>query len=169
MVEPQLGRFSTTPDEIPLVICTHLHLDHAGGSGYFKKARFVVQKREMEYAKDPLPIHKGAYDMDFSGMKFDYVDGDAEIVSGIKVILTPGHSPGGQAVLVDTEKGLYILAGDTITHFVNMDVPAGDSFWPNGIYIDLREYYWSLDRLKALGGFILPGHDMLVLEKNIYP
>jgi N-acyl homoserine lactone hydrolase len=169
MMEPQLGRFSTTPDEIPLVICTHLHLDHAGGSAYFKKARFVVQKREMEYAKDPLPIHKGAYDMDFSGMKFDYVDGDAEIVSGIKVILTPGHSPGGQAVLVDTEKGLYILAGDTITHFVNMDVPAGDSFWPNGIYIDLREYYWSLDRLKALGGFILPGHDMLVLEKNIYP
>ena len=169
MMEPQLGRFSTTPDEIPLVICTHLHLDHAGGSGYFKKARFVVQKREMEYAKDPLPIHKGAYDMDFSGMKFDYVDGDAEIVSGIKVIFTPGHSPGGQAVLVDTEKGLYILAGDTITHFVNMDVPAGDSFWPNGIYIDLREYYWSLDRLKALGGFILPGHDMLVLDKDLYP
>ncbi len=123
----------------------------------------------MEYAKDPLPIHKGAYDMDFSGMKFDYVDGDAEIVSGIKVIFTPGHSPGGQAVLVDTEKGLYILAGDTITHFVNMDVPAGDSFWPNGIYIDLREYYWSLDRLKALGGFILPGHDMLVLDKDLYP
>ena len=169
MMEPQLGRLSTTPDEIPLVICTHLHLDHAGGSGYFKRARFVAQKKEMEYAKDPLPIHKGAYDMDFSGMKFDYVDGDAEIVPGVRVVFTPGHSPGGQAVLVDTEKGFHIFAGDTITHFVNMDVPAGDSFWPNGIYIDLRDYYWSLDRLKALGGFILPGHDMLVLKKDIYP
>jgi hypothetical protein len=50
-----------------------------------------------------------------------------------------------------------------------MDVPAGDSFWPDGIYIGLKEYYWSLDWFKTLGGFILPGHDMLVLENNIYP
>jgi N-acyl homoserine lactone hydrolase len=169
MMEPQLGRFSTTPDEIPLVICTHLHLDHAAGSGYFKRARFVVQKTEMEYAKDPLPIHKGAYDMDFTGMNFEYLDGDAEIVPGIKVILTPGHSPGSQAVLVETAKGLYIIAGDTITHFENMSVPGSDSFWPGAIYVDLKEYYQSLDRLKDLGGVILPGHDLLVLRKTIYP
>jgi glyoxylase-like metal-dependent hydrolase (beta-lactamase superfamily II) len=110
--------------------------------------------------------------MDFGGMTFEYLDGDAEIVPGVKAILTPGHSPGSQALLVDTAKGLYVIAGDTITHFENMDVPAGDSFWPNAIYTDLSEYYGSLDRLRDLrdhGGFILPGHDMLVLEKSIYP
>ena len=123
----------------------------------------------MEYANNPLPIHRGAYDVDFSGTTFEYLDGDTEIVPGVRVILTPGHSPGGQAVLVDTVKGLYIIAGDTITHFINMDVPPGDSFWPNGMFTDLREHYRSLDRLRDLGGIILPGHDTLVLKQNVYP
>ncbi len=168
-MEPQLRRFNTRPEEISLVILTHLHLDHAAGAGYFKKARFIVQKKEMEYASKPLPIHRGAYNMDYSKMSFEYVDGDAEIVPGISVILTPGHSPGGQAVVIDTAKGPCILAGDTITNFENMDVPAGDSFWPNGIYTDLEAQYKSLDRLRDLGGFILPGHDMKVLEREVYP
>jgi N-acyl homoserine lactone hydrolase len=165
----QLARFHMTIDEITTVINTHLHLDHAGGNAYFPKARFFVQKREMEYAKDPVPIHKGSYDLDFTGMKFEYLDGDADIASGIKVILTPGHSPGSQAVLVETTQGTYIIAGDTITHFEQMSIPGSDSFWPGAIYVDLREYYRSLDCLKRLGGFILPGHDLLVLEKDIYP
>ncbi len=169
MMEPQLKKHGTTPADISFVINTHLHLDHAFGSSYFPGIRFFVQKKEMEYARNPLPIHRGAYDMDYSKMRFEFVDGDAEIVPGIRVIFTPGHSPGGQAILVDTEKGLYIIAGDTITHYVNMDILSGNSFWPNGIYVDLKEYYWSLDRLRDLGGVILPGHDMLVLRKERYP
>ncbi len=168
-IKQQLGRLNTTFDEITTVINTHLHLDHAGGNAYFTKARFLVQRREMEYTKNPVPIHKGAYDLDFAGMKFEYLDGDAKIVSGIRVILTPGHSPGSQAVLVETTAGIYIIAGDTITHFEQMSIPGSDSFWPGAVYVDLREYYQSLDRLKQLGGFILPGHDMLVLKKDRYP
>jgi len=168
-MELQLRKFHTTPDNITLVINTHLHLDHAGGNNYFKRAKFLVQKKEMEYAKNPLPIHRGAYDLDLSGIAFEYLDGDTEIVPGVKVIFTPGHSPGGQAVLVDTAKGLYTIAGDTITHFINMDVPPGDSFWPNGMFTDLGAHYWSLDRLRDLGGFILPGHDMRVLGQDVYP
>lgn len=165
----QLKRFNLAPDDILIVINTHLHLDHAHGNGYFKKARFFVQKKEMEYALKPLPVHRGAYDMSYSDFPFEYLEGDADILPGIRVIFTPGHSPGSQSVVVETNKGTYIIAGDTITHFVNMDVPPGDSYWPNGIYVDLREYYWSLDRLRDLGGNILPGHDMLVLKQSIYP
>lgn len=168
-MELQLRRFNLNTDDIHLVVNTHLHLDHAGGNTHFPHAKFFAQKKEMEYAKNPLPIHQGAYDMDYSKMDFEFINEDAEIVPGIRVVFTPGHSPGGQAVLVDTEIGLYIIAGDTITHFVNMDVPQGNPFWPNGIYVDLREYYWSLNRLRDLGGVILPGHDMLVLEKERYP
>lgn len=85
------------------------------------------------------------------------------------MMLTPGHSPGSQVVLVRTERGLYIIAGDTIPQFENMAVSDGEPFWPNGMYVDLREYYESLNGLRALGGFILPGHDMLVLRKKSYP
>jgi glyoxylase-like metal-dependent hydrolase (beta-lactamase superfamily II) len=168
-MESQLRRFNVTAQEIGLVINTHLHLDHAGGNGYFPQARFMVQKKELEYAKDPLPVHKGGYDVDLSGLPFELLEGDAEIVPGVRVVLTPGHSPGSQAVLVDTEEGLYVIAGDTITHHVNMDVPVGDSFWPNAIYVDLAEYYRSLDRLRDLGGVILPGHDPRVLRNATYP
>ena len=59
-------------------------------------------------------------------MNLDLLDGDAEITDGIRVIVTPGHSPGSQAVLVDTESGLFVIAGDTIAHYVNMEVPKGD-------------------------------------------
>jgi N-acyl homoserine lactone hydrolase len=168
-IEAQLKRFNTEPDQIDLVINTHLHADHCGGNNYFPKARFIVQKSEMEYAKNPLPATRSDFSIPISESDFDLVDGDVEIMPGIRVILTPGHTMGSQAVLVDTASGLYVIAGDTVPHFVNMEVPADEPFWPTGIYIDLRELYRSLDRLKNLGGFILPGHDMRVLQKNIYP
>ncbi len=85
------------------------------------------------------------------------------------MVVTPGHSPGSQAVLVDTAKGVHVIAGDTITHYLNMDVPQGDSFWPNPLYVDLRDFYKSLDWLRDSGGTILPGHDPLVLKQTIYP
>jgi len=168
-LETQLTRFNTSPDEIGIVINTHLHLDHCSGNVLFKRARFFVQKREMEYARNPVPIHKWAYHVDLSGITFELLDGDAEIAPGIQLILNPGHTPGSQAVLVQTAQGLYILAGDNIPFFENMRVPENEPFWPNAIYVDLREYYESLNRVKKLGGTILPGHDLLVLQKEVYP
>ena len=50
-----------------------------------------------------------------------------------------------------------------------MNVGDDGPFWPNGIYVNLHEYYETLHRLKELRGVILPGHDLLVLEKSQYP
>ncbi|MBN1628126.1 MAG: N-acyl homoserine lactonase family protein [Thermoleophilia bacterium] len=168
-LEAQLKRFDLAPEEVKLVVNTHLHIDHCGGNCFVPNARFVAQRSELEYALDPLPAHRPAYDVDLSSMNLDLLDGDAEITDGIRVIVTPGHSPGSQAVLVDTEGGLFVLAGDTIAHYLNMEVPKGDSFLPSPLYVDLREFYASLDRLRDLGGTILPGHDSLVLKKTVYP
>jgi N-acyl homoserine lactone hydrolase len=169
MVDRQLLRFGTSPQEIGLVINTHLHADHGGGVVYLKHARFLVQRREMEYAQDPLPVQRLSYDVNLGGIDFDFLDGDTDVAPGIRVILTPGHSPGSQAVVVETAKGPYVIAGDTITHFEHMAVPDGDPFLPGSFYVDLREYYQSLSRLKNLNACILPGHDMLVLKKHTYP
>ncbi len=167
-MEAQLKRFNTSPSEIGLVINTHLHADHCGGNGYFSGARIIAQKREMEYAKNPLPVTRPEYAVEIGEGNLELVDGDAEVVPGIRVILTPGHTSGSQAVLVETPSGLYIIAGDTVPHYENMEVPADEPFWPTGLFIDLRELYESLHRLKSLGGVILPGHDMLVLTKSVY-
>ena len=168
-LEAQLHRFDTSPAEIAMVINTHLHTDHCSGNAYFKNRRFLVQKSEIEYARDPLPVDRPAYAVELEGIDFQLLDGDTDIAPGLQLILTPGHTPGSQSVLVQTSQGLHIIAGDTIPHFANMAVPDNEPFWPSGAYIDLREYYRSLNRLKALRGFILPSHDLLVLKKALYP
>ncbi|OPY00718.1 MAG: N-acyl homoserine lactonase [Syntrophorhabdus sp. PtaB.Bin184] len=168
-MESQLARFNTVPEEIRLVVNTHLHVDHCGGNGFLPNARFLAQKSELEYARNPLPVHRPAYDVDLSHMDLELLEGDTEIAEGVRTITTPGHSPGSQAVLIDTDKGLYVIAGDTITHYLSMDVPEGAPFWPGPLYVGLKEYYESLDRLRALGGTILPGHDPLVLRQTAYP
>jgi N-acyl homoserine lactone hydrolase len=168
-LEAQLGRFDVTLDSITMIINTHLHTDHCSGNGYFPGVRCFIQESELAYAKDPLPIHGPAYDVELKGINFRPLQGDFEVTPGVKVIHTPGHSPGSQAVIVQTMDGLYVIAGDTIPTYENMQVSEKERFWPSGIYVDLREYYQSLDRLKTLGGRILPSHDMAVMEKTFYP
>jgi len=168
-LEAQLASIGTSPEEIDVIINTHLHIDHCAGNILCANARWFVQKKEMDYWRSPLRVHRQAYGIELREASFELLDGDAEVLPGIRVMFTPGHSPGSQSVLVDTTEGLYILPGDTIPHFANMDVRAGQPFWPNGIYVDLSEYYESLDRLKNLEGTILPGHDLHVTKKKQYP
>ena len=110
-MESQLARFSTVPEEIRLVVNTHLHIDHCGGNCFLPNARFLAQKSELEYALDSLAVHRPAYDVDLSLMGLELLEGDTEITEGVRTIVTPGHSPGSQTVLVDTSKGLYVIAG----------------------------------------------------------
>lgn len=175
-LEVQLRQLRTGFDEIKIVINTHLHWDHCYGNSRFKKARFYVQKREMDYARDPLPTSAQMYEArqegivpPFEGIDFELLEGDMELAPGIRVMLTPGHTPGIQAVCVQTREGMYIIAGDTIPLFENLNVPDHDPLIPSGNFIDLKEYFTSLDRIKALGGTILPGHDPKVMEKSVYP
>jgi len=175
-LETQLKRLHTEFDEIKTVINTHLHWDHCYGNSLFKKARFYVQRRELDYARDPLPTSAQMYEArqegivpPFEGVDFELLEGDMELAPGIRVMLTPGHTPGIQAICVQTRGGMYIIAGDTIPLFENLNVPDHDSFLPSGNFIDLKEYFTSLDRIKALGGTILPGHDPKVMEKSVYP
>ncbi|HVN97861.1 MAG TPA: N-acyl homoserine lactonase family protein [Syntrophorhabdaceae bacterium] len=165
----ELARLNTSFEEITTVVNTHLHIDHCSGNVFFKKARFLVQTRELDYWRSPLRVHREAYRVELSERSFDALNGDADIDEGVKVISTPGHSPGSQSVLVETSEGLYILPGDTIPHFENMAVPDGEPFWPTGIYVSLDELYESFKRLSAMKGVILPAHDLEVMKKHAYP
>ena len=91
------------------VINTHLDFDHCGGNRLFPGIPIHVQRTELEAAQSPRYITEW---IAFEGATYVEHDGEAEILPGIRVVPTPGHSPGHQSVLVDTEDGLVIVAGD---------------------------------------------------------
>lgn len=156
------------PEEITDVIMTHLHWDHAGNNHLFPNAKFYVQRAELEEVENPpVKMFAGSYDKDVvARTKYIALEGDCELWEGIRVITTPGHSMGSQSVIVDTAGGPHVIVGDLVGLF---ECYEHDPMFVNGIHIDLRDYYRSLERVKAIGGTVLPGHDYKVFQHTSYP
>jgi N-acyl homoserine lactone hydrolase len=106
-----LAGIGVNPDEVGLVINCHLHVDHAGGNVHFRGTPILVQPAELEAARDP--DYTVAEDVDLVGGRYEEFEGEHEPLPGIRVIPTPGHSPGHQAVSVETDAGLLLLAGQS--------------------------------------------------------
>ena len=171
-----LAKIGIDAARIERVIFTHLHWDHCFNLELFPVATFYVQKRELEYAADPLPADRRAYEAGIPGVQPPWrevadrivaVEGEREICPGITVIPLPGHTPGSQGVVVETAVGPWIIAGDTVPLYENW----GDGLrrLPNGIYQNLFAYEATLTRLIPFGARLLPGHDPRVLDRSVYP
>ncbi|HTZ48135.1 MAG TPA: MBL fold metallo-hydrolase [Verrucomicrobiae bacterium] len=110
-----LAHAGIKPDQIDLVINTHLHFDHCGGNTSivngrilptFRRARYVVQRAELEHAMNPTERDRASYfPENFAPISkeglWDLVDGDTEILPGISVARIPGHNASIQAVLIN--------------------------------------------------------------------
>src|SRR5487761_496083 len=110
-VADALAGLDMTPGDIDLVINTHLHFDHCGQNAVFKHAPCYVQRAELDRARREAPeLHDW---FDFTGARFELLDGDTEILPGLRVIATPGHTPGHQCVVVRADDGAFdLLIGD---------------------------------------------------------
>jgi glyoxylase-like metal-dependent hydrolase (beta-lactamase superfamily II) len=156
------------PDEITTVLLTHLHYDHAGNNQLFPKARFFVQREELRYALAPTTFDATAYfapslglTPDYLGTKFELLDGDAEIADGIRVITTPGHTPGHQSVIVNTAGGRYCVAGDAVMWYENMEKRI-----PPGIHTSMIDCMGSLERIAREADHVLPSHEPKVFARQ---
>lgn len=163
-----LARLGVQPEEITDVILTHLHWDHAGNNHLFSNAKFYVQRAEMEEAADPpVKMFAASYDRDvIFQTSYVLLAGDVSLLDGVRVITTPGHSLGSQSVVVDTASGPCIIAGDLIGLYECWE---HEPKLFNGIHIDLRAYAASLEKVRAVGGVVLPGHDYKVFRHPSYP
>ncbi len=160
-LEAQLARHNLRPEDIGYLIHTHLHLDHCGLDYKLTSARIFVQRRELQYAAAPLfPV--AFYDrLDIARLvndlwnQVELLDGDAEILPGIRTVVTGGHTPAHQMVYVELDSGRAILTGDA-AYIVEMNVHKQIPF---GYYINLEEVMAALKRIAREGKYILPTHD----------
>jgi N-acyl homoserine lactone hydrolase len=113
------------PREVACVINTHLHFDHCGGNRLFPGTPIYVQRLEREAARsEDYTIPEW---VDFEGATYMELDGDHAVLPGLRVVPTPGHSPGHQSVLVETDDGLAVVAGDVSYTWSEFDDPTNEA------------------------------------------
>ena len=145
-----LGDIDMSPADIDLVINTHLHFDHCGQNAVFSHAPCYVQRAEVERAKVES---RDLFDwLGFMNARFELLDGDAEIVPGVRVIATPGHTSGHQSVLVSGTAGaagdVDVLIGDAAYTTVQYGGPE-DGKLPPGQAADPAAWRASLQRIRS--------------------
>ena len=126
------------PEDIDIVINTHLHFDHCGGNTVvngngehepaFPMAGYVVQKSEWEDATRPNELTRASYlPENFIPLmetgRVELVDGDKEVYPGVTVVHTPGHNRGHQSVRIESDGKTAFYLGDMIPTAAHVPLP----------------------------------------------
>ncbi len=110
-------------EEVTHVVNCHLHFDHCGGNPLLADRTFYVQRVELETARSTESYTLPQL-VDPPGLEYEVLDGEAEILEGVIVVPTPGHSDGHQSVVVTTDDGTVVVAGqchDSATAYASDD------------------------------------------------
>lgn len=164
-VAHRLAEHGVAAADVPCVVLTHLHWDHAAAADCFPGARFYAQRAEIEFFasrawEHPSTArffsHRDLLQGLIDARRIVAVDGDRELCSGVSLLRVGGHTPGSQMVVVDTEEGRAVLTGDAVpTHRNYVDD------LPSGILVDLLELIQARQTVKALAPrFLYTGHDL---------
>ncbi len=133
-LEDALAELGHAPTDVRWVIDTHLHFDHAGGNTYrdpsghislsFPKARYVVQRRELEFARHTNERTAASYlPHNFESVPFTLIDGEAEPLPGIRCLPTPGHVPYHQSVLIESGGERVCFLADLVPTSAHLPLP----------------------------------------------
>ena len=182
-----LAKVGLTPADVDTILLTHLHFDHAGNLDAFPRAEIILQRSEYEAWRAALAAlpdtSAGKSSWVLSSLNLDdiatferaiaagrvrFVEGDTEVAPGITLRLeAESHTFGSQWVEVATPDGAFVLAGDALASYPNIE-----RMWPPGYH---QGNGWNLlrgyNRLRAAVGEdrlhrIVPGHDMQVFQRN---
>ncbi|MEZ4423234.1 MAG: MBL fold metallo-hydrolase [Gemmatimonadota bacterium] len=178
------------PEDVDIVVDTHLHFDHAGGNtrrapdavpgedGHsvgavpsFPRARYVVQEKELAFARWDNPRIRASYlpanyePVAEAGL-FDLVDGEAVVTEGISVLPTPGHIPHHQSVLIESDGETAIFLGDVCPTSAHVPLP-----WIMGYDVEplttLDTKTWLWKRAVAEAWTLVFEHDPEVVRARL--
>jgi len=122
-------------------------------------ARVYVQKAELEFFRKPHLIDHRYEPELLEGVNVVALEGDAEIADGIRVLLTPGHTPGGQSVVVNTSRGRAVITGFCCN---GENFPGRGQVVTPGVHINAIEAYESAVRVREIADILIPLHDFAV-------
>jgi len=104
------------------VVNTHLHFDHCGGNHLFAGKPIYVQRRELEDARSQENYTIREW-VDAPGVQYVPVDGELELLPGLRLLPAPGHTRGIQVVVVETSGRPDVVCGDVAVWFGELDEP----------------------------------------------
>jgi N-acyl homoserine lactone hydrolase len=165
-VVSQLARLGLAPADVRFVVNSHFHFDHCGGNEFFPRSTFLVQRPEMEAARQVqagATIRYSPSPIDFDHpLDYRLLEGEHDVFGDGQVVLLPtyGHTPGHQSVQVRAGKGpALVLTADACYTRENMD----RDVLPTVVW-DAPEMSRSLGKLRELrdrqGAMVIYGHDI---------
>ncbi|MHC6231056.1 N-acyl homoserine lactonase family protein [Arthrobacter sp. MMS24-T111] len=107
---------------VDMIVNTHLHFDHCGGNHLFAGTPIYVQRQELDDARNQNDYTIPEW-VDAPGIHYIPVDGEFELLPGLRLLPAPGHTRGSQVVVIDSDAGPTIIAGDTAVWFDELDNP----------------------------------------------
>ena len=144
-----------TPEDIDLVILTHMHWDHCQNTDMFSNARILVHPKEIDYAHNPNPADHNAakYIAEMMDkMRVEPIsDGDV-VAEGISIIDTPGHTLGHISILAKVEEENILVAGDAM--------PDGGTVTrrlPYNVFWDVNDATESVEKILDSSDVFYPG------------
>ena len=164
------------PDDIGIVLSTHLHFDHAGGNTFqdfegnirpaFQNARYVVQRGEFDFAHSGNERVRASYlSQNFDPIQeaglWDFVEGATEVVPGVKVLPTPGHTPFHQSVVIESDGEIACFLADVCPTAAHIPLP-----WIMGydleplVTLESKKKLWALARDQEW--LLIFEHDLLI-------
>jgi glyoxylase-like metal-dependent hydrolase (beta-lactamase superfamily II) len=149
-----------SPDDIDVVVCSHLHPDHCGCNAFFKRATVMVHENEIAAARKPDAVPMGYLASEWDFGTIDQVSGERDVFGDGKIVLMPlpGHTPGSIGALVALDNsGTFLLAADTVSLRVTLDrnVAPRNTQDPQALLRSWEE----VRRIEARGATVLCGHD----------
>ncbi|MFB6101148.1 MAG: N-acyl homoserine lactonase family protein [Haloplanus sp.] len=157
--------------DVDAVVLSHLDWDHCYNLDRFDTDTDVyVQRRELEYAVAPYPMHAERYEAKSLGREPPWltvdltpIEGETELCAGVTAFPTPGHTVGHQSVAVETAGGTTVVAADAVPTFDN---DTGDPDAPLRRGLAMNEFEWRESALDVLdrADRLLPGHEWGILD-----
>ena len=171
-LEDALAALGHRPEDIRRVINTHLHFDHAGGNlsreGLsFPSAQYIVQRRELDFARHTNERTAGSYlAPNFEGIPFQLIDGETEILPGIRGLPTPGHVPYHQSILIQSAGETACFVADLVPTSAHLPLPwiMGYDLEPLVTLETRRRIY---QRAEAEGWLLVFEHDPHVVSGRL--